>query len=418
MNKYTYDVSNKQDVEFITNLRGEKGLPITAATSYSLTKEDVTFPAAVIKKSALENNMLWMQNFADSQNVKLCPHGKTTMTPAFFEQQKQTGAWGITVATIIQAEVAAKAGISNIIMANQLVGKTNIAMAERLMTEYDCTFYCCVDSLGNVDKLNRHFANTDKKLNVLLEMGVQGGRCGCRTESEAMSLAQHINESEGLTLAGLEFYEGVIHGGDEEAQVRAFLHSTINLTKTLISDKLLPENPIVTGAGSAWYDIVAELLGKEDAFNAVIRPGCYVIHDTGIYLDAQNKVMTRLNQNKVCDINGDLSSSLEVWTTIISKPESTKAVALMGKRDVAFDEGLPTPERAFRDGVNIDCPPMISTAVMDQHTFIELPDNNDLQTGDIVVFSTSHPCITFDKWKYIGIVDDNDNIIQWVTTAF
>ena len=415
------DRNNHKTLDF-SSIRGMKGLPITTHQEhrYHVTNEDISLPVAVINKRALEHNMDWMQQFAIHHNVKLCPHGKTTMTPAFFQQQKEKGAWGITVATAPQAEIAAHSGMTNIIMANQLVGKTNMAMISRLIEETESQVICCVDSQTNVDQLNTFFAAKGQTINVLIELGVEGGRCGVRSHDDVITLAQYIEGKPNVKLVGIEVYEGVIHGGDEEQRVRDLLTSTIQLGRQLLSDKLLPPLPILTGAGSAWYDVVAETLANLDDFEAIIRPGCYVIHDTGIYLEAQEKVMARAQKNSgfACDLGGDLTSSLEVWAYVISRPEPNKAVVGLGKRDVAFDAGLPTAERHYRNGKALPVNDITTTNVMDQHTFLAIPTDSDIQVGDMIAFSTSHPCLTFDKWRYIAISNDEHVVEQWVETAF
>ncbi len=60
----------------------------------NLLAEEVCLPAALLKKSALENNISWMQRYADARGVSLAPHGKTTMTPWIFQAQQRAGAWG------------------------------------------------------------------------------------------------------------------------------------------------------------------------------------------------------------------------------------------------------------------------------------------------------------------------------------
>ncbi|MFA0231577.1 amino acid deaminase, partial [Vibrio sp. 10N.261.45.A7] len=369
---------------------------------------------------ALTNNLNWMQSFADHHQVKLSPHGKTSMTPDFFRQQLENGAWGITVATPAQAEVAAMAGAKKIIMANQLVGKTNMAIVEQLISEFDVDFYCCVDSSVNVQQLSQHFANTNQTLKVLIEFGVPGGRCGCRSPQEVLELAQIIQDTPALSLAGIEVYEGVIHGDNAEQDIRTFLKQALNSVESLTSDGLIAGQPIITGAGSAWYDVVAECLANLTDYLAIIRPGCYAIHDTGIYLDAQSKVLQRAqaNQGYACELGGDLESALEVWAYVISRPEPTKLVIGLGKRDVAFDAGLPIAERGYRNGEAISVQGLTATAVMDQHTFVETDGSSEIEVGDMIAFSTSHPCLTFDKWRYIAISDDEYQVTNWVETCF
>ncbi|MGR5062369.1 amino acid deaminase [Photobacterium sp. DNB22_13_2] len=416
-------VSKYQDSHHKKFPVGTKGIWVDEKTEgkYSLINEEISLPAAVIKQQSIDNNLNWMQQFADHHNVKLSPHGKTTMTPAFFEQQIEAGAWGLTVATAPHAEVAASAGAKHIMMANQLVGKANMAMIKRLLTQHEATFYCCVDSEDNAKQLSDFFAGSKVKIHVLIEFGVEGGRCGCRTPEQVVSLAQHIDSLEGITLAGIEVYEGVIHGDNAEQAIREFLATTVHTVEQLKESGLIQlERPIVTGAGSAWYDVVAESFTSCQHLLAVIRPGCYLIHDTGIYQDAQHNVMTRaqVNQGYACDLGGDLESALEVWAYVISRPEPSKAVIGLGKRDVAFDAGLPIPERGYRAGDSIEVNGLEATAIMDQHTFVTVPEGRDLRVGDVIAFSTSHPCLTFDKWKHICIADEDHQVSSVVETCF
>ncbi|WP_261883331.1 amino acid deaminase [Vibrio pelagius] len=416
------DVIKYQKDCFVLTERGQKGRAVSRTENgvYRLVDEDISLPVAIIKQSALTNNLNWMQSFADHHQVKLSPHGKTSMTPDFFRQQLENGAWGITVATPAQAEVAAMAGAKRIIMANQLVGKTNIAIIEQLIREFDVDFYCCVDSPVNVQQLSQHFANTEQSLKVLIEFGVPGGRCGCRSPQEVLELAQTIREAPALSLAGIEVYEGVIHGDNAEQDIRTFIKQALSSVESLTSDGLITGQPIITGAGSAWYDVVAECLANLTDYLAIIRPGCYAIHDTGIYLDAQSKVLQRaqVNQGYACELGGDLESALEVWAYVISRPEPTKLVVGLGKRDVAFDAGLPIAERGYRDGDAISVKGLTATAVMDQHTFVETDGSSEIEVGDMIAFSTSHPCLTFDKWRYIAISDDDYQVTNWVETCF
>ncbi|MDN2480921.1 amino acid deaminase [Vibrio agarivorans] len=421
-NSLTKHQSNRIYDSFNHKSIGQKAkiYPINQHAPQSIPHENATLPLASINQHDLTNNLDWMQNFADHHNVKLCPHGKTTMTPHFFEQQLSNGAWGITVATPAQAEVAAMAGAKNVIMANQLVGMANMQRVLDLIKQYDLNFYCCVDSSVNILQLDTFFGHTNQTLNLLIEFGVTGGRCGCRTEEQVQSLAKQISDSKALKLKGIEVYEGVIGGDNAEGDIRAFLSKTLQLAQTLRENGWITTLPLVTGAGSAWYDVVAETFANLTDYFAVIRPGCYAIHDTGIYAQSQDQVMQRAqnNQGYACDLGGDLSSALEVWAYVISRPEPNKAVIGLGKRDVAFDAGLPIVERVYRNGEEFNVGDIEATAIMDQHMFVSIDADSPLQVGDMIAFSTSHPCLTFDKWRTIAVVDEQYCVTEWVSTYF
>ncbi len=75
-------------------------------TPANVLAEDICLPAAVLKQSALRNNIDWMQRYADARGVSLAPHGKPTMTLWIFQAQQQAGAWAIGVGRAWQAGAA------------------------------------------------------------------------------------------------------------------------------------------------------------------------------------------------------------------------------------------------------------------------------------------------------------------------
>ncbi|MDQ7727345.1 amino acid deaminase [Halomonas sp. SpR8] len=380
----------------------------------------VSLPAAVIHEGALEHNLAWMQRFAEAHGARLAPHGKTTMTPALFHRQLQAGAWGITLATAPQCRAAFANGVTRLLMANQLVGQANMAIIASLL-EQGATFYCMVDSQENVRQLGRFFAERGLGLSVLIEVGVGGGRCGCRTQQQIVSLAEAISNEPALSLAGLEGYEGVVHGDDPEAGIRAYAKYLVEVAVELeAAGRFSQPNPIVTASGSAWYDVIAEAFDGaplQGRFTPVLRPGCYVVHDHGLYREAQSAVL-----NRRPDLQQGLEPALEVFAQVQSLPEPGLAIVALGKRDIGHDQ-LPMALRRFREAGEISQPLSVAgwevTKIMDQHTFVRLPNEaQDIEVGDIIAFGASHPCLTFDKWRQLLLVDSDLNVKERLATYF
>lgn len=389
-------------------------------TPANVLNEDVCLPAALIKKTALENNIQWMQDYADARGVSLAPHGKTTMTPWIFQRQQQAGAWAIGVGSAWQASIAMASGIRRVLMVNQLVGKANMTLIAQLKNTYpDVDYLCCVDSAANVQALSAFFSAQQQTLDVLIELGVPGGRCGCRTMEEALALADTLAGLPGLRLRGLELYEGVVHGDNPQPQVEAFLREAAALACQL--ERYVDGEFLLTGAGSVWYDVVCNvwLAAKKPAdCRIAIRPGCYITHDGGIYHKAQHALMAR--DCVACDLGGDLTCAMELAAIVQSVPEAGRAIVNFGKRDSAFDAGLPQPIAHYRQGKALADPSALieTTGIMDQHAMLTLRPGAEVQVGDILLFSTSHPCLTFDKWKTLLLVDDEYNVLEEMETAF
>lgn len=382
--------------------------------------EDVCLPAAVIKKSALENNIDWMQRYADARGVSLAPHGKTTMTPRIFQAQQEAGAWAIGVGSAWQAGAAMASGIQRILMVNQLVGKANMLLISQLKELYPTAeFICCVDSLENARSLSAFFTQRQQTLDVMIELGVSGGRCGCRGTHAALTLAEQISSYPALRLRGLELYEGVLHGDDAQPQVETLLREAARLACDM--EKYVTGEFILTGAGTVWYDVVCNIwlaADKPKNCRIVIRPGCYITHDLGIYDDAQQQLKAR--DRIACDLAGDLTSALELVALVQSVPEQNRAVVNFGKRDCAFDAGLPQPIAHYRDGKRLpfDAQTVRSVGIMDQHCMLQISAKSDVQVGDILIFGTSHPCLTFDKWKTLLLTDDDYTVLEELDTLF
>ncbi|MGB8098285.1 MAG: alanine racemase, partial [Terracidiphilus sp.] len=264
-----------------------------ASLNWNLLREDLSLPCAILYRDRLLNNQQWMRRFIESYGVKIAPHGKTTMAPQLFHMQLQGGAWGITMATAQQTRVGYEHGVRRILMANQLIGRQNMAIVAQLLRDPGFTFYCLVDSADGVDALGAWFAPIDVRVNVLIELGVMGGRAGVRNEAQLAALLEALDRcKQTVCLSGVEIYEGVL---DDEASIRAFLRRACDVTAQLLAEKRFAQSPpILTGAGSAWFDVVAEEFTSAafpEPVEIVLRPGCYLTHDVGSYLKAHARMV-------------------------------------------------------------------------------------------------------------------------------
>ncbi|NJP68833.1 alanine racemase [Streptomyces spiramenti] len=379
-----------------------------------------TTPVLTLSAEALEHNMRALGEFAERHGLAFAPHGKTSMAPALFRRQLDHGAWGITVAVPHQARVARAFGVQRIFLANEVVDAPALAwLAGELAAdpEFRCVVYA--DSVRGVDLMDHALRATGatRPLEVVVELGARGGRTGARGATEAASVAAAVNASPVLALVGVAGYEGEVPDADE-ANVRSWLRELVALAVALDSDDLFAATGeiIVSAGGSAWFDAVAEVFAELPELSrpvlGLLRSGAYVSHDDGRYREVTPF-------NRLPD-EGSLLPAFRLWAQVVSRPEPGLALVNAGKRDVAYDLGLPEVQvlRRATGGV-VPARGLTVTRLSDQHAFVRGEDADDVpDVGDWVGLGMSHPCTIFDKWQLIPVVDADGSVGDFVRTFF
>ena len=415
-----------------------KSFPLTAAPLHSLDiaaqhwhllADDLAYPMAVLNRPALNHNLAWMQAYALRKRVHLAPHGKTTMSPELFRMQLEAGAWGLTFATIFQLGVGVQAGVRKAIIANQVLAAADLAGLRSLLQAHGDLQVCfLVDSLAQLRLIEQWSVSQPdgKPFDVLLEIGVAGKRTGCRTLPEALTLAQAMHQSESVRLCGVECYEGNAAQCDNEFDVAAvsdLVRRVLDIAHACDAQQLFAMDTILlTAGGSAVFDLVLPLLtgsGLSKPVEGVLRSGCYITHDHGHYQRYLNLVQQREG------LQDSLRPALEVWTLVQSVPEPGLALLTCGRRDISYDIELPMPQRLARAGVRrmdqvVATPPdWRITALNDQHAYLQFdPAGLVPVVGDRVVLGLSHPCTTFDKWRWMVIAEDHGLVTGAIHTCF
>ena len=393
------------------------------AQGWNLLAGDLPLPLAVIRRDALAHNVGWMQRFADDAQVRFAPHGKTTMSPQLFRRQLDAGAWGLTFATVTQMQAGLAAGARNILIANQVLDAADLgAIAALGATHADVRVVFLLDSLAQLALIET--LSADRPFEVLLEVGVAGGRTGVRTHDAAMALARRAHASDAVTLVGLECYEGLGNTGrseDDRPAAADLMDRVERLAIQCNAEGLFgADEVIVSAGGSGVFDLVVPRMrmALSRPVAGLLRSGCYVTHDQGHY----QRLVHSVNQRLGCSDAQGLRAALEVWALVQSLPEPGLAILAVGKRDLSYDLGMPVPlatcARASRECVAAPEGWCIQK-LNDQHAYLRLSaDTLGLQVGDRVCLGISHPCTTFDKWRWMPIVDDDYTVVDAIVTCF
>lgn len=391
----------------------------------SLFEAGFSWPIMVIRRSAVDHNVAVLADYCADREVSLAPHVKTTMSPQLWERQLAAGAWGLTVATPHQARVVRAHGVRRIFLANELVDAAAAAWAvDEMASDDGFELTCYVDSVAGAGILGAATrGRADRRLHVVLELGHEGGRTGCRTDAEAMAVARAVQREPSLALVGVAGYEGGLGHDRSTATVEAvnsFVQRMRDMLVACDAEHLLDADAreyVVSCGGSAFFDLVtAGLTGAWDTrlpVRVLLRSGAYVTHDSLFY--------ERLSPFAQAPANSRLRPAIEVWGQVLSRPEPGLALVGVGKRDISFDEGMPVVLAArSRTGTGAIHALQGCTVdrLNDQHAYLSVPGSSDLAVGDLICLGISHPCTAHDKWQLVPLVDDDHRVVETARSYF
>jgi D-serine deaminase-like pyridoxal phosphate-dependent protein len=392
----------------------------------NVLRGDVRLPALVVKEEALANNVAVMAAYARDHGFVLAPHAKTTMAPALWQRQLDAGAWGLTVADTAQADLAVRAGAPRVLVANEVVSRADAAWLAARLAGREAEIYCLFDSVAGVDRLDGLLAghlgaDGPGRVVGLVELGAPGGRAGARDHGAALAVARALAAARHLGLAGVEGYEGAVASGrgpEDLARAGRYLEGLRRLAADVARTGLFagPGPMVVSAGGSKYFDLVAAVLGPAYGVvevTLVVRSGCYLLHDHGIYERSSPLSGTG---------PGHLVAAMEIWAEVLSRPEPELAIVGLGRRDTSYDAGLPVPlALAGDDGAPVPLAGAHLSGLDDQHGYLQLgpfPQAGSVTIGTRVAFGPSHPCTAFDKWRQVLLVDQAYDVLGTIGTCF
>jgi D-serine deaminase-like pyridoxal phosphate-dependent protein len=279
--------------------------------------DDIQTPALLVDLDAMESNLNRMADFFREKPAKLRPHFKNHKVPQLARKQLKVGAIGMTCATLREAEILVENGVTNILIANEIASHAKIEWLANLSRHAD--LIVAVDNEHAVSEIGCIARRRQQQLSVLVDINIGLNRCGVQPGEPALCLAKSALEK-GLRFRGMMGYDGhlqVLPAGEERRErVRLAVKSLLD-SKALIESAGIPVE-IVSTAGTGTYSEAGTTPGVTE-----IQAGSYLLMDT-LYAN-RGSVFTR---------------SLTVLATVISRPESHRAVIDCGVKELSAERGL------------------------------------------------------------------------------
>ncbi|MDG0867976.1 DSD1 family PLP-dependent enzyme [Candidatus Lucifugimonas marina] len=332
--------------------------------------EELDTPCIVVDLDAAESNIAKLQAAANEMGVDVRPHSKTNKSPYWVRKQLAAGAIGVCCAKVGEAEVMVEAGVPEVMIPNQVIGKRKIARLIALARS--ASMIVAVEDSGNVDDLSEASSAAGTELGVIVEINVGMDRCGVDGDG-AVDLAKQIDAAPGLRFDGLMGYEGhtVAERDYETRKIKAEKAMAI---LTGAADQIRAEGievKLVSAAGTGTYNITGQVDGVTE-----LQCGSYIFMD-GDYLEVFN----------------DFEPALSVMATVISRQQEDVAVADFGLKSISVDRGI----AEVISPANAEI-----MAHSEEHTKIALKDagSKALKVGDKVSVRPKHGDTTINLHEY------------------
>jgi D-serine deaminase-like pyridoxal phosphate-dependent protein len=235
---------------------------------------ELTTPALLLDLGTLRANLELMAAGMRDVPTALRAHVKVHKSPHIARMEVEHGAIGVGCATVWEAIVMARAGISDVFVINEVVGDEKARALALLAREAEVK--TAVDDGFQVDELSAAAIAAGSSIGVLIDVDEGMHRCGVATSAEALPLARRIADAPGLRFMGLTGYEGHCSLEFDETKRHAMAREAMALLTGIAADLDANGLPcqIVSAAGTGTWSVTSRYPGVTE-----IQPGSYATMD-------------------------------------------------------------------------------------------------------------------------------------------
>ncbi len=342
-------------------------------------RDEIVTPALLLDLPSARANVSKMADHLASLSMAIRPHIKVHKSPQMARMQVDAGAIGVSTATVWEAVVMARAGITGIAVMNTVAGADKLAVLAALARETE--LIVAVDEAANAAQLAAAAADAESVISLVIEVDTGMDRAGVDSVEEAVVLAQQLAELDRVPLVGVTGYEGHCSLTPEpelrRERQRAAMAMLVESAESIRS--LGIECPIVSAGGTATWDWTAAYEGVTE-----IQAGSYVLMDR---------------------FHGPMAPTFGLALTVLSTVISRR------------------PDRAIVDAGNksIGAPGLVSIRGHDlvnhrfdeEHGVFVATDASPLRVGDVVELIPGYAPGTVNLYDVYHVLEDDRVVDIW-----
>jgi D-serine deaminase-like pyridoxal phosphate-dependent protein len=350
-------------------------------------------PALLVYPNRIEENLRRMIARVGSP-ARLRPHLKTHKRPQVIALQVSLGITKAKCATIAEAEMAARAGATDILIAAQLVGPNVPRLIALQRTFPAVAFSTIADDPGALAALASATQSAGTTIEILLDLDVGMARTGIVPGPAAAALYRTLATTPGLRAGGLHAYDGHLRQpilAERTAAAAAGIASVAAFRATLLAQSL-PVPRLVYG-GTPTFAVHAPRTAHDATLEC--SPGTCVLWDANY-------------STQVPDL--DFLHAAVLLTRVISRPGTNRLCLDLGHKSVASE--MPHPRVIFPA-----LPDARAVTHSEEHLVIETARAADFPVGTALYALPWHICPTVALHDRVHVVRTNRITEEWPVTA-
>jgi len=350
---------------------------------------EVCSPSLLIYPDRVEENILRMIKIAKGAK-HLRPHVKTHKMAEIVMLQMKHGITKFKCATISEAEMVAKCGAPDILLAMQPVGPNLERFFKLKQTFENAKISCIADNGEIIIQLSDMARKTGLKTHVWLDINVGMNRTGVIPGEKAIRLFNRIVDSPMLIAEGLHVYDGHIHEPDLSKRKKICDESFAQVQSMIeeIEHNGIAPVKIVAG-GTPTFPVHAQRKGVD------LSPGTILLWDFGYSTSFPDM---------------DFLHSAILLTRIVSKPAKDLLCLDLGHKSVASEMAQPRVKLLGIKSYTV-------AGHNEEHMVIRTNEADKFITGDHLYGIPWHICPTVDRHENVTIVTNNLASEQWNVAA-
>ncbi len=348
-------------------------------------------PALVVDVDVMDRNIERMAGAARTGGFALRPHAKTHKCPQIADRQLRSGASGLTVATLGEAEVFADAGADDLFVAYTLWPCADKARRMRRLAER-VALRTAVESVAGARRLGEAVRGSARPVQVLVEVDSGTQRTGVRPQA-AGEVAEAAADA-GLDVVGVFTFPGHGYGHDAEARERAARDEERALGEAAEALRAAGiDAPVLSGGSTPTVG-----RWRPGRVNE-LRPGVYVFND------ATQLAIGSCTANDV---------SLVAAATVISVPAPDRFVLDAGSKVLGSDRSPWVSGYGYLP----DFPEATVTGLWEHHAVVRLAEGGRApRPGSVVAVVPNHVCVAVNLVDELLAVRSGELVDRWPVAA-